>query len=124
MIFLMPSISFVTTTQFPSYIPSIHFASAIPKAMRGLEHYIWLYVGAGIGSWCGWDSCRMSLPELKTSIHRSRTHSLSASQLGIISYLSTLVMSKGLGQFCSKFSLKFFINIKTLLYPFILIIWA
>ena len=35
-----------------------------------------------------------------------------------------LVMSKGLGQFCSNFSLKFFINIKTLLYPFILIIWA
>ena len=105
-IFLMPSTSFVATTQFPLYIPSIHFASAIPKAMRGLEHCTWLYVRGMIGLLCGWHFCLMSSLEPKTFFHQSRTQSPSPSHYGLIFYLSTLI-SSGLMPFMLQLSAHF-----------------
>ena len=108
-IFLMLSTLFVTATRFPLYIPSIHFASAIPKAMCGLEHCTWLYIRGMIGLLCGWHFCLLSLPEPKTFFHQSRTQSPSPSHYNLIFYLSTSI-SSGLMPFMLQLSARFLLK--------------
>ena len=104
-IFQMLSTSFVTTMHrnFPFYIQSIHLVWAIPEATSSLEDSTWLYVRAGIGLWCGWHFYHMSLLEPKILIHCSRTQSSFPSDLGMILYLTTSILS-GLTLFLPQLS--------------------